>query len=258
MKKCTKCGTEFDGIFCPNCGTLSETNSTNDTENKQPPPPQMPKKKNKGCLIIIIVVFILFLIMVGIIIIGAIVGGLNTDRSENISSSEIYSAFSQTESEPVEDNSIPFSSEPQFDSTTAENNALEKALQYLAYTAFSHDGLVEQLKYEGFSDSEALYGADNCGADWNEQALIEAQDYLSSTAFSYSGLVEQLEYEKFSYDQAVYGADNCGADWDEQAAKSAKSYLELQSFSRSELIEQLEYEGFTPEQAEYGATQNGF
>ena len=139
-----------------------------------------------------------------------------------------------------------------------EKNALKSAKSYLAFTAFSYKGLVGQLEYEGYSNSEATYAADNCGANWKEQALKNAKSYLEYTAFSYKGLISQLEYEKYTHEEAVYGADNCGANWNEQAAKCAQSYLAYSSFSRSQLIEQLEYEGFTHDQAVYGVTANGY
>lgn len=141
--------------------------------------------------------------------------------------------------------------------TRAQQNALSSAKSYLRVSAFSHDGLIGQLKYEGYTDEEAAYGADNCGADWNEQALKSAKQYLSISAFSASGLKKQLEYEKFTSAQAEYAVNNCGADWDEQAKKSAESYLSIMSFSRSGLIDQLIYEGFTRSQAEYGVSANG-
>lgn len=92
--------------------------------------------------------------------------------------------------------------------STGKKNALRKANEYLDYMAFSYSGLIDQLKYEGFSESEAEYGADNCGADWNEQAEKKAKEYLDFMAFSYDGLVEQLEYEGFTHSQAVHGADS--------------------------------------------------
>ena len=141
--------------------------------------------------------------------------------------------------------------------TTSESNALKKAKEYLRVMPFSHDGLIDQLEYEGFSTADATYGADNCGADWNAQALKEAKDYLDVKAFSYSGLIDQLEYEKYTKAQATYGADNCGANWNEQAAKAAADYLDIMSFSRERLIDQLEYEGFTHEQAVYGVDSVG-
>lgn len=91
--------------------------------------------------------------------------------------------------------------------TSGERNALQRAKDYLDVMAFSYSGLIEQLEYEGFSHSEAAYGADHCGADWYEQAAEKAADYLEIMSFSYSGLVEQLEYEGFTHEQAVYGAD---------------------------------------------------
>lgn len=131
------------------------------------------------------------------------------------------------------------------------DSVVQTAKEYLSYTAFSREGLVEQLEFEGYSHSEAQRAVDSLNVDWEEQALLKATDYLESTAFSYSGLVEQLEYEGFSHTEAVYGADHCGANWNEQAAKKAREYLEYSSFSKSELLDQLLFEGFTQSQAEY-------
>lgn len=141
--------------------------------------------------------------------------------------------------------------------TTSQKNAYKSAVSYLKHSAFSHDGLISQLEYEQYSTEDATFAADNCGADWNEQALKSAQSYLKHSAFSHDGLIHQLEYEKFTTEQATYGADNCGADWNEQALKSAQSYLKHSSFSHGGLVDQLIYEGYTPEQAEYGVSQAG-
>ena len=75
---------------------------------------------------------------------------------------------------------------------------------------FSYTGLMEQLKYEGYSDSEAKYAADHCGADWKEQAVKSAKQYLDMMSFSRQGLIEQLEYEGYTYDQASYAATENG------------------------------------------------
>ena len=98
-------------------------------------------------------------------------------------------------------------SEPAYSASSGERNALEKAKSYLDVLHFSYSGLVEQLEYEGFTHTEAVYGADHCGADWYEQAAGKAKDYLDTMSFSYDGLVEQLEYEGFTHEQAVYGAN---------------------------------------------------
>ena len=86
-----------------------------------------------------------------------------------------------------------------------KKNALKQAKSYLKYQSFSKQGLVEQLKHEGYTDEEAAYGVDNCGADWYEQAASKAKSYLKYQSFSRQGLIEQLEYEGFTPDQAEYG-----------------------------------------------------
>lgn len=76
--------------------------------------------------------------------------------------------------------------------------------------AFSYSGLVEQLEYDGYTNKEATYGAENCGANWNTQASRRAKDYLDSMAFSRQGLIDQLEYDGFTHSQAVYGVEDNG------------------------------------------------
>lgn len=100
--------------------------------------------------------------------------------------------------------------EPETNETMGQKNAVRKAKDYLAFTGFSHSGLIEQLEFEGFSTEEATYGADNCGADWNEQAAIKAEEYLNTMSFSRDGLIEQLEFEGFTAEQAEYGATAVG------------------------------------------------
>lgn len=139
-----------------------------------------------------------------------------------------------------------------------QENALKKAQSYVSHSAFSYSGLIGQLEYSGYSHDEAVYGADNCGADWNAEALEKAKSYISHSAFSYSGLYDQLLYEEYSDEQARYGADNCGADWNEEAAEKAESYMSHSSFSREELYDQLLYEGFTEDQAEHGVASVGY
>ena len=91
-----------------------------------------------------------------------------------------------------------------------EKNALNKAKSYLNYTAFSYSGLVKQLEFEGFSNSEARFGADNSGANWKEQAAKKAKQYMDYSSFSRKGLIDQLEFEGFTSEQAEYGAAAVG------------------------------------------------
>lgn len=94
--------------------------------------------------------------------------------------------------------------------TLGMENALESAFAYLDSSSFSKSGLIKQLKFEGYSQSEAEYAVSQCGANWNEQAAKTAQSYLDSSNFSRSGLLKQLEFEGFSYSQALYGVEAVG------------------------------------------------
>lgn len=94
--------------------------------------------------------------------------------------------------------------------TMGQKNALKSAENYLSTMAFSYSGLIEQLEYEGYASEEATYAANNCGANWNEQAAKSAQSYLDTMPFSREDLIEQLVYEGFTQEQAEYGASKVG------------------------------------------------
>ena len=70
--------------------------------------------------------------------------------------------------------------------------------------------MVEQLEFDGFTSEEATYGADNCAADWNEQAAKKAQSYLDIMSFSKADLISQLEFDGFTSEQAEYGVKEAG------------------------------------------------
>ena len=48
-------------------------------------------------------------------------------------------------------------------SPMSEQNAIQKAKDYLSFSAFSRSGLIEQLEYSGFTPSQAEYGASAVG-----------------------------------------------------------------------------------------------
>ena len=96
------------------------------------------------------------------------------------------------------------------DTTIGQQNALESAKLYLEIMPFSYTGLIEQLEYENYSKEDAAYAADNCGADWNEQAAKAAKNYLDIMPFSKEELIKQLEYEGYTHKQAVYGVEQNG------------------------------------------------
>jgi hypothetical protein len=94
--------------------------------------------------------------------------------------------------------------------TVSQINALAKAKVYLATMPFSYSGLIQQLEFDQFSNADAIYGADNCNANWDEQAAKKAKVYMSTMAFSRGGLINQLEFDGFTTTQAKYGANAVG------------------------------------------------
>ena len=94
--------------------------------------------------------------------------------------------------------------------TAGQKNAVRAAKDYLAYTAFSRQGLIEQLEFENYSTEVATFAVDYVAPEWNMQAAKAAQDYLDYTAFSRQGLIDQLMFEGYTSAQAQYGVDQTG------------------------------------------------
>jgi Host cell surface-exposed lipoprotein len=94
--------------------------------------------------------------------------------------------------------------------TTNRTQATRAAKQYLRISGFSKKSLIEQLKYDGYSTSDATYGATHAGANWMTQAVRSAKQYLHVSPFSFSGMVEQLQYDGYTRAQAVHGARAAG------------------------------------------------
>lgn len=115
---------------------------------------------------------------------------------------------------PVEPAPAPEPVEPEY--TTAQQNAIEAAENYLSFTAFSKQGLIDQLSSEfgdGYSVADATFAVGTLTVDWNEQAYKKGQEYLDFTAFSRAGLIEQLTSsagDKFTQAQATYAVNKLG------------------------------------------------
>ncbi|MEQ3549671.1 Ltp family lipoprotein [Pseudonocardia nematodicida] len=94
--------------------------------------------------------------------------------------------------------------------SVSQQNAIKSAESYLDYSAFSRQGLIDQLEYEQFSTADATYAVDHVTVDWNEQAAKSAKSYMDYSSFSRGSLIDQLEYEGFTAAQATHGADSVG------------------------------------------------
>lgn len=114
--------------------------------------------------------------------------------------------LSRTESNTSKSQNINVVSEP----TLGESNALRRAEDYLNLLPMSYKGLIDQLKFDGYTQSEATYAADNCGADWKKMAAEKAQDYLDLMPMSKSQLQSQLEFDGFTSGEASYGVTAVG------------------------------------------------
>ncbi len=101
--------------------------------------------------------------------------------------------------------------------TSAQNNAVRSAINYLNMSGFSRDGLIHQLSSDagdGYSVADATVAVDSLAVDWNENAVRSAKQYLEMSGFSCKGLIHQLSStagEKYTLDQATYGAHKAGA-----------------------------------------------
>lgn len=101
--------------------------------------------------------------------------------------------------------------------TGPQKNAVRAAQSYLSISAFSRDGLIEQLSSQagnGFNINDATKAVDSLNVDWNQEAVKSAKQYLQMMGFSCNGLVQQLSSRagaKFTQQQATFGAQRAGA-----------------------------------------------
>lgn len=158
--------------------------------------------------------------IVVILLIGIFGPKDNTESSTDDSQSTAQSQTTTTEptdaeskdAQQTEPTAAPVEEpeEPADTMTMGQKNALGSAESYLSFTAFSRSGLISQLEFEGYSTEDATFAADNCGADWNEQAAKSAESYLEMSSFSRQGLIDQLLFEGFTQEQAEYGVTAAG------------------------------------------------
>lgn len=159
--------------------------------------PQCQKKQGMGLAKKLLIFFLV------IVLLGMFGGSDSESDSTDVNTAtdqEVVQSADQTSNKEDDNSNL----------TMGQKNAFGPAKDYLSFAAFSYDGLIGQLEYEGYSTEDATFAADNCGADWNEQSLKCAKNYLDVSPFSYTGLIKQLEYEEFTTEQAEYGVTGAG------------------------------------------------
>lgn len=129
---------------------------------------------------------------------------IETDNKNNIT--DVETNDEEDDELNKEDESNPYSElEPVFYNNIYGNEgAVNSAKDYLKFMAASKTKIISFLKKKGFNEEEAIYGAENCGADWYDQALRMAMSYLNVQEFTYEQLALQLMIEGFTEDEIIY------------------------------------------------------
>jgi hypothetical protein len=97
------------------------------------------------------------------------------------------------------------------DEAASRENALSTAKAYVEHSYFSKQKMIEQLSgFDGYSQDDAIYAADNCGADWMKSAVETARTDLEYSEFTWDEMVEELQNEGFTQEEAEYAADEVG------------------------------------------------
>ncbi|WP_370248828.1 Ltp family lipoprotein [Nocardioides sp.] len=100
--------------------------------------------------------------------------------------------------------------------TPEQDNAIRAGLDYLEFSGFSRDGLIQQLSSaagDGYPRKVAVFAVttiEKQGAvDWKAEAVESARGYLDFSTFSCDGLIEQLSSaagDGFTREEATFAA----------------------------------------------------
>ncbi|MBP5432129.1 Ltp family lipoprotein [Ruminococcus sp.] len=88
-----------------------------------------------------------------------------------------------------------------YDSLSREEQAAESAKIFLNALPYSRSSMISQLELDGFTHEESEYGADHCGANYNEEAVEAAKFYSYE---SRDKITEYLKDEGFTDEQIQY------------------------------------------------------
>jgi hypothetical protein len=100
--------------------------------------------------------------------------------------------------------------------TQQQQSALTAAKQYLSTSAFSQQGLIDQLDSSagtGYSVTDATVAVNSLNVNWTQEAVKSAKQYMQQSPFSCQDLITQLDSSagtQYTAAQATYGAHQAG------------------------------------------------
>jgi hypothetical protein len=112
-----------------------------------------------------------------------------------------------------------------------KEDCLSRAKWRIEDGAVSRARLLEFMTFDFHNTEEDLvYAVDNCGADWNQEAVETLEQLLygpHSSGTSYTYAVQYMKEVYFTDEQIEYAFHALGEiDWEEQMRKKSKMYLE--------------------------------
>ena len=130
-------------------------------------------------------------------IVNCSTGNKKVDNAESTTSPCVettVSPYAETTASPYEEKT----------NNTELENAIESAEAYNKIFAYSKKGLIENLKYEGFSEEIAECAVKSINANWQENCVRSAHSYLEIISYSKEELIHQLDYVGFTAEEIDY------------------------------------------------------
>ena len=139
-----------------------------------------------------------------------------------------------------------------------KDKALALAIELNEKNRPSKTDLKKSLSHTNYSSDDIEYAIDNCGADWNSNAVYWANELVSDIS-SMKMVSNSLLMIGFTQEEADYGANKCRADWYQNAINMAtKIRNESYNPSKSIISNSLSLSGFTSSQINYALITLGY